>query len=166
MPGRRSKNRRPTQGPSQRSLAAVSYTVEVCGFAPKTRQLTAAWSRTIQERVAITSGTSTDFTANDWFADRYNTTGFSSVFVHSVTVWSSPSNPSKEDSVRVAPYSPKGLADSGWSAQGVSGQVNRSVAVKVRYPAHLSGPYNRSDKIFALTTTATSVIVELDCIFT
>lgn len=146
-------------------MNACTHTVGEAPYIPPTRQLAASWRRCLQERVTLTSSQSTPFNASDWFADKYNTTGFSSLFVHSVTVWSSPSNPTKEDSIILVPETPGASRSSAWSAQAFSGQVNRSAVVKVNYPNHLSGPFARSDTICTITTTASAVIVELDCTF-
>lgn len=133
---------------------------------PPSRQLAANWRRVIQERVSVSASTATPFATSDWFADKFNTTGFSAIFIHSVTVWTSPTNPTVEDVLKVVPSTPKGLEDSGWSAQGFAGQVNQSTSVKVLWPVHVSGPFGKNTTFMTVTSSATQVIVELDATFT
>jgi hypothetical protein len=163
--GKNRKKGKSTRRSNTAPMSAVSFSVGRAPFTPPARQLAANWHRVLQERVDTTPDTVTNFQADDFFGDRYNTTGFASLFVHSITVWSSPTNPVKEDSIRISPHCPSGTKDSGWSSQAFAGQVNRSAVLKVVWPQHLSGPYQKTDNIFALTTTARSVIVEIDATF-
>lgn len=116
----------------------------------------------MQERVSVTPNSATDFTASDFITSKFNTNGFSTIFIHCVTAWSSPTNPTREDSVGIVPRPPNGVIDVGWSAKGFAGQVNRSAVVRVLYPVHLSGPYEAKNTIFTVTTTAGDLIVEVD----
>jgi len=147
------------------SMRSITYHNVPAPWPIPSRQRAANWRRVLQERVGVTQSQPVAFKADDWFDGKYNTSGFAGFFLHSVTVWSSPQSPSLEDSLLVVPSSPDGITTLGWSAQGYSGQVNRSVGVKVLYPPHLSGPFGKGNTLFTVTCSAAFVIVEIDATF-
>lgn len=162
-PKRKMKKSQPRHQPPP--MSQVTYTMARVSQFPRPRPRSAAWPRVLQERVSLTPGTATNFNTGDWFQDKYNTTGFSSVIIRSLSVWAIATATGKEESLLVAPHSPGSISDLGWNAQAFAGQANRSVAVKIIFPPHLSGPYSKSELFAAITSSASEVVLEVDAVF-
>lgn len=165
MPPKRKQKKQSQPRHQPPPMSMVTYTMARVSAFPRARPRTAAWPRVIQERVTLTPGTATNFNTSDFFQDKYSTTGFSSIVVRSVSVWSDGGSGGKEDYLIVAPHAPGSISTTGWNAQAFAGQTNRSCSVKILFPPHLSGPYTKSELFVTVTTSSTQVVLEVDAVF-
>lgn len=133
---------------------------------PPNRQRGGRWRRVVQAYVGTGNSADTNVGTAHFFDASFNTSGFTHLFLHRITVWSNLTSSTSVSSTisAVLLYHVAPFVRAGPTYRDATSQDNRRSVVAFNVPSHLSGP-RANGQDFLTVNGDSQYLIEIDATF-